>query len=435
MNATTTPDPADETDQSENDDTAPQIDPERLALAMRQLSMAKINLMTRPESIFISTIAFSLRHEFATGRLSTQISTAGTDARTIWYNVDFWLSLNARQQLGLLLHEVWHVAFDHCRALGGNRGAHNATQGLRREQLGKAAVADIKGQSTEFNDQLWNVACDHVINLMLDASGDELPEGGCMDERFKDMSAEDVYICLIGERKAIPNNYVGDLHEISGNADDHRQQLDDTLVQAAMKSEMSGEGVGSIPGSLALRIQALRTPSLPWDRVLMRYFNAKVKSDWSFAKPNRRFFPEHHLPSAHSEALGRVAMAIDMSGSVSDEEIDQFVSDVSTVVTRLPVEELTLVQFDTRIQGEHRIRTRQDLLDVDFSGRGGTDVRPVIDWANEHRPDVLVIFTDGYFALPEEPPGCPVVWVIHDNEAFVPRFGDVIHYTIDAAVL
>jgi predicted metal-dependent peptidase len=43
--------------------------------------------------------------------------------------------------------------------------------------------------------------------------------------------------------------------------------------------------------------------------------------------------------------------------------------------------------------------------------QGGTSFQPVMDYARESKPDLLIVLTDGEAPTPTKP-GCPVLWVI-----------------------
>lgn len=121
-------------------------------------------------------------------------------------------------------------------------------------------------------------------------------------------------------------------------------------------------------------------------------------------------------------------MAIDMSGSVSDYETTKFVSDVYQVLKTLALSGLDLVQFDTEVFQVDAVNNVNDLMKIDFQGRGGTHIDPVMEWGLENKPDVLVVFTDGGFQPPEINPKIPVIWIIHGDPSFTAPFGKVIHY-------
>ena len=68
--------------------------------------------------------------------------------------------------------------------------------------------------------------------------------------------------------------------------------------------------------------------------------------------------------------------------------------------------------------------------DIKFTGGGGTHVKPIIEWLNQERPEVCLIFTDGCFRVPDLNPEVPVIWLINNNDRFNCEYGEVIHYDI-----
>jgi len=124
----------------------------------KSLKKAKLNLMTMPNTVFFTTILFSLKQEF-----TTKVPTAAVDGVNLYINPFFWKGLNPDTQIGLLLHEIMHVALDHLTRVG------------------------------ERNPSIWNVAGDHVINLLLYESNYKLPEGALRDNQFKGLTTEEVY--------------------------------------------------------------------------------------------------------------------------------------------------------------------------------------------------------------------------------------------------
>jgi predicted metal-dependent peptidase len=88
-------------------------------------------------------------------------------------------------------------------------------------------------------------------------------------------------------------------------------------------------------------------------------------------------------------------------------------------------------QFDTEIKQVDKINDLTDMRHIHFTGRGGTMIEPVFEWANANKPQLLLIFTDGYFRWPEEiTTKVPIVWLIYNNPEFTAPIGKVIHYEI-----
>lgn len=353
------------------------------------LNKAKIQLMSREDSAFFTTICFSLKHIW-----DDTIKTAATNGAYIKFNPEFFMSLSPEERIFLLIHESMHVAFLHMERL------------------------------QEHNPDKWNIAADHVINLLLIERGFRMPKIGYADHAFKGMSTEQVY-------PLIPDNQQcnqPDLVEGEGTPEELQQHVQDILVRAAIQSKMQNDKPGTIPGEIELFLNKLLKPKLPWNRILQKYLFALAKDDYSFRKPNRRFFPDYYLPSLYSEKLVDIAIAVDISGSVSEAEFLRFISEIHSILKMMKPDKLSLIQFDTSIKSVDEIRNVHELSKVRFLGRGGTDIRPVIDWVNKRKPQLLLTFTDGGFYFRDAQTKVNTAWLIHNNPCFTAPFGKVIHY-------
>jgi predicted metal-dependent peptidase len=120
---------------------------------------------------------------------------------------------------------------------------------------------------------------------------------------------------------------------------------------------------------------------------------------------------------------------LDMSCSVTDDEVRACVSNAAGIFQQLKPDYIQIVQFDTQIKSAHKVRNVRELKDLEFKGRGGTRISPVMEWIANNKPAVALVFSDGYFEKPINPK-VPVIWLIHHNPEFTAPFGKVIHYTI-----
>ena len=354
------------------------------------LSKAKIQLMSRPDSAFFTTILFSLRF-----RWDETHPTAYTDGTWLGINPKWFMGLSSEERVFLLIHEAMHVAYMHMLRLG------------------------------ERDPQKWNHAADYVINLMLIERGFIMPKDGLLDHAYKGMSTEEVYNKLPEKDRS---KIILDLKEPTEQTDSVQREIEDILVRASIQSKMQNDAIGTIPGEIAIFLEKLLNPKLPWQRILQKYMNNMAKNDYSFRKPNRRYFPKYHLPSMYSEKLMNIAIAVDASGSVSDAEFLRFISETNGILKMMKPDKITLVQFDTEIKSVDEVKSVQELSKVKFSGRGGTLISPVIQWANENKPQLLLVFSDGQFRFYEYPTKIPVVWLIHGKPDFTAPYGKVIHY-------
>lgn len=397
-----------------------------IKMTREAISRAKISLMGKKGSVFITSVAFSLKYV-----LTEDVARAATDGFRVYFNPKWFLIQRSEHQVGTLVHEVWHVCLNHC----------------------KLALLSRMGERDPY---IWNVACDALINQFMIEAGFQLPEDRVDMPQYKGWTAEAVYDDLMQNVTLIPVDLdsvdlildptpgKGDKDEgvdekgqapsdqdMPGKQADPAQsnpELERILLRATTASQMAGEGPGSMPGDAQFILDTITNPKLPWNRILQRHCTALAKSTTNWLKPRRRYYPKHYLPSTGGNTLNRAVVAIDMSYSCTDEQVTQFIGEFAGIITQLRPQHLDLMEFDTEIKNLVRIRHIQDLKKHVFIGRGGTDVRPVLEWADENKPDVIIIFTDGEFWIDEDYEcSVPVVWIIYNDPTWQCRFGKIIH--------
>lgn len=374
--------------------------PDPLKEAKHALSIAKIHLISMPDTVFFSTVCLSLKFVW-----DETIDTAEVNATTMYINPAFFVGLSPQERVFVLAHEVLHVALMHM----------------------------LRGQG-KCPDK-YNQAADHCINLLLLARHFKMPDWVLKDPKYTGMSTDEIYALLPEPNPDNKSRKMGQDIKPDGAESKEAQAkveqvIQDILIQAAIHSKLANNTPGSIPGDIQIYLDNLLSPKLPWHRILQKYLYATTKSDYSFRKPNRRFFPKQYLPSLHSECLTDIAIAVDASGSVSNEDFKIFISEIKGIFRMMKPEKITLIQFDTKITHVDVVRNVLELAKVKFSGKGGTDIEPILEWANINKPQLLLTFTDGEFRFSEKKTKIPMLWLIHNNKEFTAPFGKVIHYSI-----
>jgi predicted metal-dependent peptidase len=107
-------------------------------------------------------------------------------------------------------------------------------------------------------------------------------------------------------------------------------------------------------------------------------------------------------------------LAIDTSGSVSDDEVKEFMNEIHHIYkTGVDV---TVLQCDTSIKSIEPYKGKQDEFKI--NGRGGTEFDPVLEYynANIRKYTSLVYFTDGE-CWTEVKPKAPVLWVLSEGSS------------------
>lgn len=367
------------------------------------IEKAKVRLMLKHP--FFGSILLRRPME-ATDEIPTACVTA---EGAIKYNPDFVESMEFDQLLFLLAHEAMHVALAH---------------------LPRMKNRDHK---------LWNVACDAVINDLLEHEGIGRPIiGGVRMRGAKDRTAEEIY----EELKQKPpqaqsgsgssGNGQGDSTQgkgqsAAGTEDLRKEELDkyatdadvsqaiaeakQELAQAAQGARLSGK----LSGPVSQLVDKTLSTKVPWRSVLERFMTSKADQRRSWTRPNKRYMPKHYLPRRERlPAMGKLVVGIDVSGSVTEDEIAQCLGAVNEIVEVCPPEEIYVVYATTCVEHvDHYMRDDYPIKPEPYGSRGGTDLRCIMKWIEKEvvDADLCVVFTDGCTRFPESLP-CETVWAI-----------------------
>lgn len=174
---------------------------------------------------------------------------------------------------------------------------------------------------------------------------------------------------------------------------------------------------GILPADLIRQIDEILNPKLDWRQILAKYILKNSRSGWKWVPPNYKYLPMSLvIPSNRVKAL-EVIVGVDTSGSISMDELIDFISEVQGIVATANEYKLTLISCDSRI---HDVLEYDNFHPIDYkeakklSGGGGTDFRPVFDYIEKRRlkPDCLLYMTDGYGTFPSGFQPYPVLWMM-----------------------
>jgi len=358
------------------------------------LDKAKIGLIMQKNSVFLSTIVFSLKHSE-----DANIPTAETNGIELRINPVWFLELTPKQRVGLLAHEAWHVAFEHITRAGDR---HFPT---------------------------WNKAADYVINNMLLNSDYELPEGGLSDPQYKGMTAEQVYDAIYSKDEEQQNeNYNVDISVPSDPQEikEIQNQITEILIKATTQSKLMGDEPGTIPGGVELSIEKIINPVLPWNVILQDFFSAFAKNDYSYKRPNRRYAPDFYLPQLYSDAMDHLVIAADISYSMV-QALPIFINEMINIRETVNPLRTTIIPFDTELKKITVLNQDEKIEDVLFMGGGGTNLTPVFEYLQDKAPTVLIVFSDLLCRRIQDDPKYPVIWCCIQNPTATVNFVKLIH--------
>lgn len=404
-----------------------------------RLKKQHIVLMRHKETALYGSIMMMGESAIAEG-----VPTAYTDGTNKKYGREFFNKQDDKKARGLIMHENLHVALMHIPR----------HKDLMRE-----------------DGTLANVAMDIIVNNIIDTMEDknlcELPEGAILDHAFDGWSVREVYNEL---KKQNPqrqkqqggagssgesgdgdeNNSSGDgeVININGkqitvrNQDEHDIQGTPKTAEEMKKLEDAvnralREG-GILAGRLGAKVprevsDSLEKP-LDWKEELREFVSSTVRGrdELTWRKFNRGLLANDILaPSVESETMTEIIVAIDTSGSISQEIISTFAMQLQTICDTVKPETVRVLWWDTDVHGEQVFGgdspNVKDILKP--MGGGGTHVSCVSKYIEEkkYNPDCIVVFTDGYV---EEHPrwgtGVETLWLVTQNRNFKPPKGKLV---------
>lgn len=329
--------------------------------------------------------------------------TMWTDGRHIGYNPTFVEKLSRDELMGVLAHEVLHVA-----------NLHHLRRGTR-------------------NPRAWNVATDAAINHIVKEAGMSLP-AGCIPP-IANKSSEEIYVDLpeMPDGNADPGGTgeIRDLKNGDGTAlsDAQREQAVSETKVAVQQAANAAKRAGKLPAGLKRFIDDVLEPKVPWKEILSRFIDGSSRHDYSWARPNKRYIDLGMiLPSLWSPGYGQVMLGCDTSGSIDQGQLKDICGEVlgclEMYAERGQPAQLTVAWFDHAVYPQ----TVECADDLQPRGGGGTSFRVVMEYLAEsgEYPKALIMVTDGCCSDFGNAPPMPVLWVLtHRNPSFTPPFGEI----------
>tara|TARA_R110002012_G_scaffold131318_1_gene283865 strand:- start:1344 stop:2471 length:1128 start_codon:yes stop_codon:yes gene_type:complete len=363
----------------------------------KRISKAKTALIL--EHPFIGSVALNMPMS-----IDNSVPTAATNGKRVLFNEEFCNGLSDEELKFLVAHECMHPMLEH----NFRRGERDAYK--------------------------WNQAADYVINKLLTDEGiGKMPEQGLLDETIylNGGGTSDGIFNLLpdtpddGQGNGGQGQPLDSCEDGQGSPAEVSQQQAEWKVKVAQAAQ-SAKMMGKMSAGLERLVDAILKPKVDWRDVLQR-FVVKCRSDQrSWARPNRRFLSQGlYLPSVSGESLGEIAFAVDCSGSIDQDEINQFASEISTVWQDQRPTKVHVIYFDSEVSHYDEFEQDDEPV-VKPHGGGGTAFSPVFKYMADKgiEPVACIFLTDLCCDDFGDAPDYPVLWVsTHDDKA---PFGEVV---------
>jgi predicted metal-dependent peptidase len=388
------------------------------------------------EKLVTARIGLLLRHSFF-GNLATRMqlinadlwcSTAATDGLKFYYNSRFIMMLKPKEVEFLVGHEVLHVVYDHM----GRRGNRDP--------------------------EIWNIADDYAVNADLKRHkvGEFIKTVPCLyEQKYDGKAAEEIYDDLMKNvqkisiddllDQMIDDHMDGEDGDGEGNGDsegkgkrptmspEERERVRQEVKQAIINAASSAEA-GSLPLGVERLIKQHTNPVMPWRELIQTNLTSAIRTDYSWMRPSRRgWHMDAIMPGMNPGEEIDVVVAIDMSGSISNKQAQQFLGEIGSMMDSFDGYKVHVFCFDTDTYNPQDFHSdnMDSIEEYQPMGGGGTDFDCIFTYLKENAidPKRLIVFTDGYpCGSWGDPDYCDTTWIIHGDKNPNPPFGTYAIY-------
>ena len=356
---------------------------------------------------------YTLSRMSRTLSISTQTACVLPSQMTLMVNPFFFEKMEIPQQLAVLEHEILHIGFFH----------HDRYQIIEKE-------------SDAFKSETFNIAADCAINQLIE----NMPEGSITlsyvqsfaeDVVLKEKQSAEYYYKVLVASSSWKNSYDND-KALQKKIAEIKQPFVETykdvtslsksmfkkIMREAKKKQKKHEKKVGTQGGFSL-CDVLPSYDGPvhkdiWKQLIDKSFGEEpiAAKNYCYGRPSRRnsdsLYYTKHLVESRSVYLG-----IDTSGSVTQKQLDTFVGYIQKGMRSNDCT-VICIQADTRIVAVDKIKRANQLNNLKVYGRGGTDMRCILDYIEKHEKNPrnarLILLTDGYTPFRESSVKVSVVY-------------------------
>lgn len=358
-------------------------------------------------------------------QFSDKVPTAGVSIKGIAYklymNEAFWKSLSLDHRKGLLKHELLHIALFHLTEFQDlnlkNKEIANIAMDLEINQYIREDLLPEGGQTLDLYPELnlkEKAGTHYYFEELTKASKNP---GSCPNlDKMLEAAANGIEVCIVEGDGAgdkievnVPNHSTW---EESDNIDEATKKLIDNHLKTILNevADQIAKSRGTVPGEIATILEKINheePPKFDWRGYLRRYAGGSVKT---YTKKTRRKYNKRfeENPGLKIKQKKHILVALDTSGSVSNEELVEFMQEIHHIYKT--GSDVTIAHADAAINKIHAYNPKDE---YNIFGRGGTSFDPVVDYyaENKRKYTCLIYLTDGEAPAPTTPVN-KILWVL-----------------------
>lgn len=361
-----------------------------------RLTRARIKLQS--QNPFFSYLSLYLK--FKESKDLEEWAGMGVDSSgNLYYKKEFVDGLSDEELKGVLCHEILHLSLLHLLRAG------------------------------KRNSVAFNIACDIVVNIVLDKNYFQLPNGCLIPQNNHNLgysvfqignvtikncdekTAEEIYDELPKKFKDENGNYKlkngngFDKHiQSEGLSKEDEEKEREKWKKRISEAYISAKQRGELPNGLEKLIGKLHKEQIDWKELLRKYLTSMLPMDYNYMKRHKKSIScGYYMPNVVKEKV-KVAVAIDTSGSIGKKELTDFISEIVGLARAYKNQmDMILYTHDYEIQDTYEIENGNidKIMKLELNGGGGTSHKGLITTINQDIKDckAVIFFTDGYSDL------------------------------------
>jgi predicted metal-dependent peptidase len=326
----------------------------------------------------------------------------------IYFNPIIFLNLNIKQMESTIKHEILHILSMHLmRAKELKVGYSTLAVNMAMDIVVNTYLDNLPPYAITLKWVNLNYSLELLPYQPFEYYVEKIQTALDLLEEDKDGAEDDS-----NKDEKIETDYNPEkTHDIWEDSSD----IDEKTLKEFTEKFINNSQKGSIPNHLESMISSLKNSmgELPWNLYLKRLMGTvESNKKKTITRRNRRQPERLDLRGQLRSHKAKIVVALDISGSISDEEFNQAIKEVLDIVKNYN-HEITIIECDSEIRRVYKAKSVKDIKDR-INIRGGTKFTPVFEYANNNKVNLLVYFTDGKGEdkLLSIPRGYKTLWII-----------------------
>lgn len=333
------------------------------------------------------------------------------------FNPKIFLQCSLKEMRALIKHEIYHIMFGHFKR-------HKELRKKYSEAIVNLALDISINQYIEnlppWSRSIKEVSLSYNVDLEYEESAEYYAEKiqNAIEKLIKDSGTEIPKEAF--NKSESKSEYVLDIEKTHDIWTQDNNDFNMEYINELTKKTVENAKRGKVPISIEKAISSLnKKAEISWNDYLKKTLGTMPSGyKKTITRKDRRQPHRLELRGRLSNHLVQIIIAIDISGSITDKEIEKIMIEVLNIVKNYRAE-ITIIECDNIIRRVYKVRNKIDVK-AKMETKGGTAFSPVFEYIynNKLKNYLLIYFTDGVGEkeLTVKPINYKTLWVLTGKE-------------------